>query len=538
MIKSKISVLLVLLSYFVPDIFSQKQLENTNYKIQLGKEKKENIILDSVFFSEEGKLFLINEYIPPRVNFGSGKRFLEVIDQNLETRDTFLFDPKVEKAFYFNKLIVTKNNCFLMFIKNIYKNDEDRLEYYYKKFDPKSFSVETTFNKFHEIDGYPLIETAMSPDKSKLLFFSYHQVKRKENMKFSVWVFDQNLSLDWEKTYEISFPPSKFILTKKMIDNDGDVFFIGLEGNLAGYALDSRADSKGDKYHLVSCMKKDSIIKLNEINTDKKNVTDIHMSLGSEGHILIGGLYADEGFSDADGAFFVSLDKLTNSKQFEKIHAFENKITDKKITSFLIPGISDYDYVKVKEFLVHKDGGFYLIAERIAKKTKSSGGGTYYSNGPGGAGVNKQTTGGGSAELYYYNQILIAKIKENGELGWVSIIQKKQEVAASHNIPLASFLTFTANNKLYCLYNEDPKNLLDPESKKSLKIDKYPATSVILAEIDENGIVKKEVLFTTKKGTLMFCPLKSKVINSNELFLYFMKRETYNNKFQYCRLTI
>lgn len=144
--------------------------------------------------------------------------------------------------------------------------------------------------------------------------------------------------------------------------------------------------------------------------------------------------------------------------------------------------------LKVRNIVVEKDGSVFLALEEYHYTVTTS---TY---------GNRTTT----TYTYYYDDILGAKIDAAGNFLWLRKIPKKQKgTNASQTL---GYTLVSDESGFYFLYLDNKKNVDLAEDEAPKYHENGYGGQVMVAKIDPNGNISKELLFDTREENLMVMP--------------------------------
>jgi hypothetical protein len=112
----------------------------------------------------------------------------------------------------------------------------------------------------------------------------------------------------------------------------------------------------------------------------------------------------------------------------------------------------------------------------------------------------------------------VVNIKPDGEIQWASRIPKRQ-ISVNDGGIFSSYSMSTVADKLYFVYNEDPRNL-DARNKKYVADTPDKNSVVVLAEINRTGQVKIAPLFGNRNEGIITRPKICRQISKFEMAIY------------------
>lgn len=164
---------------------------------------------------------------------------------------------------------------------------------------------------------------------------------------------------------------------------------------------------------------------------------------------------------------------------------------------------NDYEapHLKVRNVLVENDGSILIACEEyfVITSTQTSS-----------LGYMITTT----TYTYYYNYILAVKINASGNFEWLRKIPKQQRGVGG--LGTMSFKVISDASGYYCLFLDNKKNmeLKENEAPKD-HLDGFGG-QVVVAKIDNKGVVTKEIVFDTREEEVKLFPALFSQINGNQ----------------------
>lgn len=376
-----------------------------------------------------------------------------------------------------------------------------------------------------------------SPNDTKLLEFINLPYEKNKPERYGFRVYNSDLSVDWKHDVELPYEEELFDIERFRVDEKGNVYVLGTR-----YKEKRRSKRKGEpnyEYVLLRYSNESGSVKTNEykIQLGDKFITDLSVSIRDNGDIYCAGFYSENGTFSIKGTCFIRIDG--NSKEVKKTSykAFDfdflaqtftekeaKKAQKKKDKGKKDPELYSYilDYLRINE-----DGSAVLVAEQYYDRTVCHT--STDANG------NTTTT---CHTYYYYNDIIIVNIDKDGEIVWNQNIAKAQ-TSVDDGGRLSSYLMMTRGDKMYFIFNDDPKNYFPDLIKNQKKVGRLWVFSpkdealMTIVEINEEGLKKRAILFKSEKRDIRVRPKMSEVINDKEAILFGVKRK----EVQFMRLT-
>ncbi|MBU0764267.1 MAG: hypothetical protein KJ607_05480 [Bacteroidetes bacterium] len=339
----------------------------------------------------------------------------------------------------------------------------------------------------------------LSHDRSKMFLVHYVKGKEPKEKFVHVKVYSKNLELLWERTFDHSeFETMMDEGEKSMsmsfgnmsVDDNGDLYFLSrvrLEKNK------ERKDKPMYYYKLVMVTNDGDKIKEYDIDMGDKFITNIYAETNAD-NIYIAGFYSDRYSSGAAGSFLIRgtirTQKFEDPALSEFEHSFVTHYWAKKRTKKADKKLekkgekAEFDPYYVDDIVIGDDGNIFVISEIYYVIAR-----TYYTK-----------TGSYTVYYYYYSNILVNAYDKKMELLWNSQIPKWQ-VSKNEGGFFASYHQTYVNGKLYFVFNDNCQNAVlektNPKKRKAYGFNGYGSnTCVFIAELDEDGKVTKEPLYT------------------------------------------
>ena len=371
----------------------------------------------------------------------------------------------------------------------------------------------------------------LSKDTSKILLYSMLPKKKRQPERFSLQVFDNQLTPIWEKEVQLPFNDENFAVQEYKVDNEGNVYMLGIiyEG---GKALKKNTNYQ---YVVLAYRNNGNAVEEYKINLNKKFITDLTFRVDNKGDLIFSGFYSDKGNYSVKGTYFFRLNPVTKEIYNKNLKAFDFK--------FLTEYLSDNKVEKAKksakkgnspelyryaldDLILRSDGGAVLVAEQYYVQRRNNnndfyGGGLY-----GGAGIGFRNRPGfynnnfyAEEYEYYYNDIIVVNIQPSGEIEWTARIPK-QQITTNDGGYFSSYAMSIVKDKFYFVFNDNFKNY-EPKKNPNKWYTYTGRNSVItLAEINKNGEVNLEPLFSDTEASITTRPKVCKQVGRNDMIIY------------------
>lgn len=327
---------------------------------------------------------------------------------------------------------------------------------------------------------------------------------------------DTDFKLIWEKDIELEYQDSKFNIESYQFDEEGNVFMYGLlsVGKKHGVTKNDVAPIVFAYYY-----KKDELKELTAGLDQVTKIKDVRLRY-VKGQLHLLGFYLEKK-GGLKGLVSTKINAKTLKVEQEKSIEFSKK----DLATIVGERESEKDNgvqrpYEIRGIYQEENGDCFVIAEEYYEMIS-------YSSDPK---TGVQTP---SSRNYYYNNIMVIKLSEDGEIIWVQKIPKIQ-VSRDDLGHYSSFCLITNKDNFYFLFNDNIKNLapgLDPKKKGKTKANTLrPGKLVVnLTTLNkETGNTTSELFFKSKTdGKTALVPKMCESLNEKTLFLYADKGKSY-----------
>jgi hypothetical protein len=372
----------------------------------------------------------------------------------------------------------------------------------------------------------------ISPDESHMLLYNTDMSKDEgdadpTDTKFHMTVFDSEMKKEWEKDVRIPFAPGLFSVEQIKISDKGDIYIIGIEYQEKSEARFSRREGQPTyTYHLYRYSNKGNDVLEMPVDLKGKFITDVQMDGAPNGDIIASGFYSDKGSFSIKGAFYMAIDAKTQQVKVQQMSEFgsdfitqyyseKEKKKEKKKEEKNGEEPELYQF-RLDNLLIHEDGGVTLLAEQFFIDVRTY---TTYD-------AQSHTTRTYSVYYYNYNDILVMSFDKTGMLTWKTKIPKRQ-TSVDDGGYYSSYVYSVVGDKIYFIYNDNPKNLFLPAGQKPEAFIRTKEVAVVLAEVNADGKLTRELLMTTEGNDLVIRPKMCEQTGEKEVLLLAEKSKSY-----------
>jgi hypothetical protein len=328
--------------------------------------------------------------------------------------------------------------------------------------------------------------------------------------KLGIFVFDENMNKLWGGEFTMPY-------TEAIMDNSD--FSVDSKGNayLLSKVYDSEKRKEKDKetgkaayhYEVLKFTKESNQILNTKIEIGDYFIREALLVENSLHEMVIACTYTKKSTgAGTDGIFLALMDqagKITKYKNgyyefpVEEMVKFETEREKRRIEKK-----KDYEvpFLSVRNIVVQPDGGLFLSLEEnyIVQTNYDYVGSTYKDK---------------SISSWYYEDIVAVKIASNGKFEWVRKIPKRQR-GDNTGIGSMSYKMVSDASGYYFLFLDNKNNLaLAANEEPKLHLDGYGG-QVVVAKVDNAGVVSKELVFDTREEEVKIYPSKIKRINGNQ----------------------
>jgi len=374
-----------------------------------------------------------------------------------------------------------------------------------------------------------------SEDKTRLLLITRNSTGAEESeegsqIEMKLTVFDSEMKKEWDLDAKTGFNSDLFSVTNIRLDDNGDVSIVGVEYKEKLTNKQLRRNEKPQyTHHLIRYTEQGSKMMSMPIELNGKFITDLRIETAPSGDIVVAGFYSEKGSFSIKGAFYLSIDPVTETIKAQEFSEFgtefitlnftdrEEKKAKKKEDKGEELEMNEFD---MRDLILKGDGGATLIAEQYIFYVTSH---TTYSNG------KSSTT---YVYHYLYNDIIVVSFGNTGELLWKTKIPKRQHTTNDGGM-WSSYAMAVVGDKLFFIFNDNPKNLFLGKDEAPYSFAGSRDLAVVLVEVDAEGKATKELLFTTERGDAMVRPKIAEQTGENEMVICSQRSKI----FQYSKLT-
>ena len=333
-------------------------------------------------------------------------------------------------------------------------------------------------------------------------------------------VLSDDLKVLWNKEIKLPFEDELFDLESYRVDNDGDVYLLGLIYNEKRKS--KRRGAPNYKYQIFAYRDKGKTVKEYPVSLADKFITDMQIEVLNNKNLICAGFYSEKGTYSIRGTYFLTVDAKTKEIKTKSFKDFGIDF----ITQNMTEGQAEkakrkeekgqqnemYEY-DLDRLLVGKDGSAILLGEQYYVKTQTQ---THYVNG------HSQVT---TSTHYYYNDIIAVKVDPSGKIEWNEKIAKRQHTVNDGGF-YSSYTMAIVKGELCFIFNDDAKNVSYNGVGKVANFRGGKESLVMLVQLDNKGKQTRQPLFRASDLEVITRPKVCEQITNNEVILFGQRRKT------------
>jgi hypothetical protein len=487
----------------------------------LFKEKASVTVSDIVNTNSEGLVVMKAKY---RLGFWSlAKDFkLQRFDSNFNTSLISEVEPTYEDKDLTIEWCFQSNGQIYLFTSFVNKK-LDKVFLFHQKVNAKTLQLEgpikkvseSSFERVRRLGGFSY---SFSRDSSHVLLYANTESKKNEPDKYALHVLDADMNEVWNKEVTLPYTESKFAIEDFCVDNDGNVFMLGVKYQERGES--KRRGTPNYEYKILGYRKDGTDVEEYSVSLGDMFLTDMKIDVSPKKDIVCAGFYSEKGTFSIKGTYYLRIDR--KSKEIERISSKEFDIDfitmnftpaqEKKAKKREAKGknVELYEY-DLRDLVPRGDGGAVLLAEQyyvtVVCRTDPKTGTTtctYY---------------------YHYNDIIVVSVSPEGQIEWATKVSKRQ-TSANDGGYFSSFAHMISQDKLYFIFNDTKKNL---EVEKQGKYYNFALGDkngiVMLASVDAEGNVERRALMSNEEISAITRPKLCQQISPTEMILYAKRRK-------------
>lgn len=348
--------------------------------------------------------------------------------------------------------------------------------------------------------------TGMSADSAHILLVVNPPYDEYANEKFTLQLIDKELNTSWKKEITPPYKDKFFSLGNFIVSAAGDVYMLATISKDKSVMTRKERRSTPTYYHTVLMYDvKGDELKEYKVELDPKFISDVKMTVATNGDIICSGFYSNKSSNAVIGTFYLRIDRqskqVTNQGTMDFARDFLVQFMSEKKAS---KGKELYDY-DLKHLVLRDDGGAVLVAEQFYEVLVQ----TY----------DPQTRMYTYTYYYYYNDIIVISVDPSGQIAWAKKIPKYQ-VSRNDGGYYSSFAFAVSGNKLFFMFNDNPRNLKITDSGKYRYMNNPKKSVAVLVTMDSRGNQERQSMFSNKDLKIVLRPKLFMQVNEKRMILY------------------
>jgi len=350
----------------------------------------------------------------------------------------------------------------------------------------------------------------LSADSSRLLV--YHQIPTaaKEQERFALHVFDDQMELQWEREVTVPYPDEQLAIREYRVDEEGRVYLLG-----AVFEPGTRNRRLPARYLVLEYQPGDLAPMEWKIELEDKFITDLTFRIAKNGDLICSGFYSERNAESAKGTCYFRLNSETRQILTQTWQPFDFELRAEELSDRGRQRALDAELegnerrspellrYNLDELVLRTDGGALLVAEQfyVQERYNRFWDGTL------------QVT-----YFFYYNDLIVVNIQPSGAIEWAVRIPKLQ-VSVDDGGYFSSYAMATVRDRLYFLYNDDARNF-DPDNRPG-RIHAFSGSQGVIAltEVRKDGSYSTQPLYLAKGSSIMARPKAGRQIGARQLLL-------------------
>lgn len=362
-----------------------------------------------------------------------------------------------------------------------------------------------------------------SQDSSKYLVVYYPQYKRYKKERFVFYAFNGQLEQTGEKEVTLPFNDSEFSIYSIRYSNDGKVYMLA-KVSLTKEEIKEKGKRAPRYYFKLLTFDMNTSageLEAQEIDVDLDNIfiNGLGIEIDDE-YLICTGYYGKENPDDISGMYYFLVDRVTGDQSDPSLYDFDKQFiaefytakqaekADKKGKDLDIPEIVLRQIIPIPGNGAIVVGEQFYIVERCYMDSRGNMRCVYY---------------------YYYNDIVVTRVSDEGEIQWVKKIPKKSVTRGYTYTGIQGYSLSMRGNDLYFLFNDHEKNVGVQNARDMVYLNTAGKMVTVGVKLDGDGNMSKEVLFSYKEQK-MVCMISKNygTVNRNdEMFFHAVKGSKY-----------
>lgn len=357
-----------------------------------------------------------------------------------------------------------------------------------------------------------------SPNSNYILLVSHNPVSQKyNNEKLEFCLLDSGIHQIWNQTFTLPYKDQDFFPLEFIVDDNGNVLMLSKVYLSKEDQKDKNLDKSEYYYTLLQFTKdehddieyKETIFQLKD-----KYIVNMMLNVDKESNIKVAGYYSNKkDLNTIIGVYSFSFPFGTDNLGKIKLYELEEGFIPDFITETPMKfGEEGEPELQLTHYYFYEDGSSLLVGEHVLFSEVCF--------------TDIRTALTTCNYSYYFNDIFLVKMDPDGNVKWKIRIPKRQLTRNDYGA-YSSFALGVIDDKVILTYNENPKNFKIKSSNAYSFMSDPGRSTVVLIEIDKNGHVKKNELFSNFKKRAWYKPSLNYQIDNNSMIMFNQKLRIY-----------
>ncbi len=334
-----------------------------------------------------------------------------------------------------------------------------------------------------------------SPNRQYVLIYNNEPFDQYNDEKFGFTVVDTNFQTVWSNEYTLPYKTQNFIPEDYRLDNLGNAYMLSKVFFTREQEREKNVTGSNYYYTILRFKPEDEKNQFQEyvIRLKDKHIVNASMRINPNNDLVVAGYYADDkNLNKITGLYYFTFPLEASAPERISMHALpEGFIPDFQTDVPSRFGEDEEPQLINTQFILLDDGSQILVSEHTLITETCF--------------TDFRTALTTCNYNYYFNDIFLVKIGADETVKWKIKIPKRQ-VTRNDGGMYSSFSLGLIAGRIVILYNDHPKNFELKNDRGLMFMNDPKKATVALLEIDAQGHVKKQPLFSNDKRKTWFRP--------------------------------
>ena len=362
-----------------------------------------------------------------------------------------------------------------------------------------NMSYTNVFDNENKSSGSDILLTV---NETKTAFAIVIDTNNKENDGLKLYLFDNNLDKKMDRFYTNEVNDKKCFFQNVQVSPTGDAIYLLAKA----YTKDLKKKEEGGKYYYEFSKISEEKIATQKVDTKEHFIGSLKTYFHNNELITIG-FYSDARDYRYSGICCFKSDANTLELKASNYNPFTPQFLLDKYGNENTKALKSITFKKLfftdnNEIILNAEESY--ITEKYYASTIAPGMNLGYS--------------GGSSIHYNYDDIIIAKLKNDGSLLWARNINKKQATIDDDNSFISYTSTIKNGNNYFFINTKDKIKKLKNDQIEFGQIRKNKSNLNII-QVDANGNFEYEEILDDEENAVPFMVSKGVIIDNSVYFL-------------------